>query len=596
MSSKKLENSQKGTSQSKAVKHAGDGVIRDKRFAHIQNDPKFSRLGKDDKKVRVDKRFKAMFQKKEFCSTGGLIDAKGRPVSQKSDKDDIKHLYKLEDDDGDEGRMSSDESENENLQVPEDEGKFQWNVESSEEESDYEYESDPDVEKQDLWQDDAKIPLGNASKRIAVMNCDWRHMKALDLMAIFQSFCSSSGKGYVVKTEIYPSEFGRKMMEQEEKLGPKGIWKEEALVVTDEDDRENGKENNENMEIKKPKRGRDAIGDINNNLTTKKKKREFDDEDDGYDQQKLREYEMNRLRYYYAVVTFDSLESGNAAYENCDGLDIGSSSNPLDLRFIPEDLAEFPYSPTDVCTKVPADYEMKDFVTRSVAHSNLKVTWDETNTDRVRDLQRKLPRGELTNADLAQYIASESEEDSDEDEERIQKMRNLLAGIGSNDTGDGVRAGIFGKNFQRKPNGDIEVTFKSGFDEDEDDDDNDLLSKKKEPINIGETLAQKRAEKKKSKKRQKKGEAEEEQRDDLNPRAKKRSKEESQQLAEYGLVVDDESAMIGNFKMNVHDSRFDMVFNNPKFAIDPTHPKFKQSQGNEKLLKEYRSKKGFASK
>lgn len=65
------------------------------------------------------------------------------------------------------------------------------------------------MENEDLWEDE-EAPLGDASRRLAVMNCDWEAVKAIDLLNIFQSLCPEGGKIFSVK--IYPSDFGIERM------------------------------------------------------------------------------------------------------------------------------------------------------------------------------------------------------------------------------------------------------------------------------------------------------------------------------------------------------------------------------------------------
>ncbi len=60
-----------------------------------------------------------------------------------------------------------------------------------------------------------KVPTTNEeTQRLALMNMDWEHIKAMDLLVLLRSFLPKGGR--VDSVTVYPSEFGLKQMEEEE--------------------------------------------------------------------------------------------------------------------------------------------------------------------------------------------------------------------------------------------------------------------------------------------------------------------------------------------------------------------------------------------
>ncbi|RZC57831.1 hypothetical protein C5167_005149 [Papaver somniferum] len=99
-----------------------------------------------------------------------------------------------------------------------------------------------------------------------------------------------------------------------------------------------------------------------------KVKSDDDDDDDDHeiDEEKLRAYEKSIC--------------------GCDGIGFERTSNVLDLRFILDSM-EFKHPPRDITTEAPTDYEGIDFQTRALQHSNLELTWDEDEPQRIKALK-----------------------------------------------------------------------------------------------------------------------------------------------------------------------------------------------------------------
>lgn len=76
-------------------------LLNDERFAYIARDPKFKRIPKTERKVKIDKRFQSMFKDNKF-KIQYTIDKRGRPINQTS-SENLRKYYDL----------SSSEEENE---------------------------------------------------------------------------------------------------------------------------------------------------------------------------------------------------------------------------------------------------------------------------------------------------------------------------------------------------------------------------------------------------------------------------------------------------------------------------------------------------
>lgn len=97
------------------------------------------------------------------------------------------------------------------------------------------------------------------------------------------------------------------------------------------------------------------------------------------------------MRYYYAVVECDTVETATSIYEACDKVEYESSGVQLDLRFIPDETV---FEEERIRESVTLDnvninkYRPNYFETAAIRLQNPKVTWDETNPDRLKKFDR----------------------------------------------------------------------------------------------------------------------------------------------------------------------------------------------------------------
>lgn len=150
---------------------------------------------------------------------------------------------------------------------------------------------------------------------MAIVNVDWKVLNAEDLYVILASY------GAVKSVRIYLSDYGRERLEYEQAHGPGDIWLDK---------------NSESAKLTAVDDGADA------ELRAQ-----------GFDPKKLRAYERQKLKYYFAIAECKTKEDAEAIYNNLDAVHLESGS-VLDIRFVPEDV-KFTFH-TDECISMPNNY------------------------------------------------------------------------------------------------------------------------------------------------------------------------------------------------------------------------------------------------
>ncbi|MCJ1454294.1 pre-rRNA-processing protein esf1 [Mycoblastus sanguinarius] len=341
----------------------------------------------------------------ENFSSKAKVDRYGRKLPKDAGRKELERYYRI--DDEDEQRKGDEEVEQELERMK---GEKELVPSSSDDSSSDEEDDEEDDEDEvfGLLEEQAdggdSIPKGQVSSRIAIVNLDWDNIRAADLMAVFSSFVPTSGR--IRKISVYPSEFGKERMEREEMEGPpKEIFDQNKADVLQEARFSSGEEEEE-------AEGEEEEGDEGED---ERIKRSILKEDRGeeFNSAKLRRYQLERLRYYYAVLECSSASTAQTIYDAVDGTEYLTTANFFDCRYIPDDTDFADDKPRDECDRIPDGYKPNEFVTDALQHSKVRLTWDADDGTRKEAQKRAFAgsRAGIDENDLKAYLGSDSSED-----------------------------------------------------------------------------------------------------------------------------------------------------------------------------------------
>lgn len=341
------------------------GIWQDPRFAHLVSDPRFRNIHKSTKTIKIDHRFKSMFNDEKF-KVKYSVDKYGRRVN-KTSTEDLEKYYDLssgEDDDEEQRKEEhqllkdggnvnekheSDEELTDDVKVKLQDmtvdyarGEIPLLSDSSSDDESSEDENDQELFIEHVWGElDNDAPrTDDSTYRLACCNMDWDRMRASDIMVMCNSFLPRGGT--IISVTIYPSEYGKERMAEEEIKGPQELTEKKL-----DNDSEYGSSDSE------AEHGNDEEGS-------------------DYHMEKLRQYQLNRLKYYYAVIECNSVSTADKLYAECDGLEYESTATKMDLRFIPDDMT-FEDQPKDMCTEMPDLNKYKPRLFTTTALQQAKV-------------------------------------------------------------------------------------------------------------------------------------------------------------------------------------------------------------------------------
>lgn len=426
----------------------------DTRFANFQSDAKYRLPAKRHSKTPLDERFSGLLTDPDFYSKS-TVDRYGRKKDKDAGKKALAKLYDI-DGEEDESEEEADEAlpekarrrdkavEKELKKIDIREGGISSSDESSSDEDDDDEPEEGAGAETELAESGGEVPMGEVTNRLAAVNLDWDHIRAQDIMAVANSFLPADGN--IRNVIIYPSEFGMERLQREEIEGPpREIFASSSAQnkdnITSLDDTLDPEESEDEEQIKKQ-------------LLEESTGEEFDSK-------ALRRYQLDRLRYYYAIIECSTKEAAKAIYDNMDGREYLSSANFFDLRFVP-DGTTFDEEPHDKCERLADGYKPNEFSTDALTHSKVSLTWDADDTTRKEVQKRAFSRKEIDENELQAYIGSESEDEEETAKpDKVAALRAAL-GLGSSGTVSKSHSSKRDRDF-KKPEGEMQVTFSAGL-------------------------------------------------------------------------------------------------------------------------------------
>ena len=221
--------------------------IADPRFAKVHTAPQFRRQKRDKARVKIDPRFRKVLTDENFRAPRPKYDKYGRRATrdERRARDEITELYDDEaaDDDDPAARLA----QLERMARGEDEG------DDASESSSESAAADEDDEGDDDAVDDDDDPVAAAAARaglppppvthetvdadaavetrwLAVTEVEWSKVRALDLLVLLRSFVRPGGA--VERVVVYRSDYGERMLAQDERFGPpRAIFRDAAAAA-----------------------------------------------------------------------------------------------------------------------------------------------------------------------------------------------------------------------------------------------------------------------------------------------------------------------------------------------------------------------------
>lgn len=516
-------------------------VDDDDRFDKFKKDPRFKSIkNKKGTRVKVDGRFKAMFQKSSQFNQHLIRDRYGKKKNlAKKEKAQILRFYENE----------------ENEEKEYDRARGIGVSESSESEPDSESDQSEDEEVTANQEATYEEPTrsDDVFKRLAMTNMDWDRLNSKDIFVLANSAVQSGGR--LERVTIYVSNFGQTRIEDEKVNGPKMDYS-----IADPEERKKV------HQLERLKYFY-AVCETDSIETADTIYKELDGQ----------EYGETGVRVDLRFIP-DEIEFDEEIRQDGDR--------------------------DDITTQAPVNYTPPDFVTSALTRSKVDLTWDETPKRRETLLKKMDRKKMVDSSDMVQHlIASGSDSDDDDPdaaEKRAETKRKFAELLGHSKAPQGANDFFEEKEEDDVENSDEEekeevdgnVEFK--MEAPKSDDSDDLISD-------DENEKPKKKKRKEEEKEIVEKESDKRQREELELLFSSSDEESNQkhfdireEERERRLEAKKERKRKWKSKMktqasdgvDLSDNRFSTkLLSHPDFSIDRTHPQYKYNKAVDEIAK-----------
>ncbi|KAF8761263.1 NUC153 protein [Rhizoctonia solani] len=560
--------------------------MSDPRFARLKSDPRFRKPRRAKNKVVVDSRFKSLLGEEDDgngnkATQKARVDKYGRKISKSKDKDNLRRFYRL-----DEGEESSSKPPAPAI----DYARGEVLMESSSEEEASGESDESDTEEVAIGRQVSQPSTSKGKKANELLDIDLDESTFADLDAQAKAYTSNTQEDEGDEETAEPTTRLAAVNLDWDHVTAAHLFPRYYLCAASWRQVKGLASGGIPQTLQKGRGARADEVDSDEEVNAETIFTAQNGEDD-YDDDALRQYQLDRLRYYYAIITCDSPSTASHIYNELHGTELERSANIFDFSYVPEDM-EFTQESRDECTsEAQASTKGMDFVTDALRHSKVKLTWDDDDPERNKITRRRMTRKEGKRQDR-------------------ETLRGLLLGGDNDDLPEG-----WGDDGGNNKSGDLEITFMPA------------LSSKTPIDEEEETTLDRYKRKQKEKRQQKKSKRDAdptlakddgESGDDffgndgedevVPPPAKPGNKpkgsnlsdstqedrkvRESKSVGKKSRRRDKKGANMNevedgrDFHIDVKDERFAALHEDHAFAIDPSNPHFQNTKAMKALLDE----------